>query len=198
VVLGHDGRFGRLLRLSGVQKRGGPVYGDVVSRSGNVTLGWGDCRLGLSECTVFTSRGNANGRFGATYKLATSSQRSYASAAIGPGTVALQRCPHPGSKCTIALGYAAPGYRFTRSRRLTSDGRIAQLASDSAGDEVIVWSTSGGSLWAAVRMVGQSRRSRRTCRRCSASTGKPWSPGLRRAIRSAPRATHEVEFHTVG
>jgi hypothetical protein len=157
VVLGHDGRFGRLHRLGGVQRLGGPVYGDVVSRSGDVTLGWGGCRLGLSECTVFTSRGNATGRFGATEKLATSSPRSWVSAAIGPGTVALQRCPHPGSRCTIAVGFAAPGYRFTRAKRLTSDGRIAQLASDSGGDEVIVWSTSAGSLWAAVRMAGQSR-----------------------------------------
>jgi hypothetical protein len=161
IQVGHADRFGRSYPLARTPYVANTqLFGPVVGRTGNVTVAWEACGSRDLGCSVAAARGNVNGRFGRPHTLAVVPRRDGPNAgvqpAIGPGTIALQSCRSLSQPCSISVVFAGRAYGFTRPQRLTDDGQLDQLASDRAGDEVLVWTASDGSLWVAERAAGRS------------------------------------------
>jgi hypothetical protein len=136
------------------------VYGPAVDRTGQVTVAWLECGAQRRHCSVSAERANANGKYGPALKIP-----NMGVAAIAPGTLALSQC-HGNScaisfclhaRCSISVALANKHNGFSRPQQITANGQLDQLATDRSGDQLLVWTASDGSIWAATRAPTSGR-----------------------------------------
>lgn len=125
---------------------------------GALTVAWAACGSQDMGCSIAAASGSLHGGFGRSQILATTPRtaRAQLCGLLGAGTVAVQRCG-PGRPGPISVAVANRNGRFGRLAPITADGQLQLLVGDARGDQLIVWTTHNGGLYAATRQAGAAR-----------------------------------------
>jgi hypothetical protein len=160
VQVGHDGHFGRPIRLDIVPSTDASAFldptGVVADRDGRYTGAWRHCNVFGWDCAIKVVTGTRAGRFTTpqTVLAGTPTPRVYVSAMLADGAIAIERCVRK-RPCTLSASVVSNDGRFSKPHVIATGVQEQGFVGDDHGDLLLLYSR-GSALYARVRNAGAS------------------------------------------